>query len=98
MDAHRVLYTAYTAAGVLQQVHCNGCTGTDALQRMNCSGFTTSDALQTLNVYGDLNKSIDSNPEHNYEVLLKSIKDVKDKCLPKKVLNITKRNTTNLNG
>ena len=26
-------------------------------------------------------KSIDSNPGHNVEVLLKSIKDVKDKCL-----------------
>ena len=46
--------------------------------------------MQTLNVYDELNKSIDSNPEHNYEVLLKSIKDVKDKCLQKKVLNITK--------
>ena len=53
--------------------------------------------MQTLNVYDELNKSIDSNPKHNYEVLLKSIKDVKDKCLPKKLLNITKRNTKNLN-
>ena len=54
--------------------------------------------MQILNVYDELNKSINSNPEHNYEVLLKSIKDVKDKCLPKKLLNITKRNTTNLKG
>ena len=40
--------------------------------------------MQTLNVYDELNKSIDSNPEHNYAVLLKSNKDVKHKCLPKK--------------
>ena len=36
--------------------------------------------MQTLNVYDELNKSIDSNPEHNYEVLLKSIKDTKKSC------------------
>ena len=53
--------------------------------------------MQTLNVYDKLNKSIDSNPEHNYEVLLKSIKDVKDKCLPKKVVKYKKKNTKNLN-
>ena len=46
--------------------------------------------MQTLNVYDELNKSIDSNPEHNYEVLLKSIKDVKDKCLPKNVVKYNK--------
>ena len=40
--------------------------------------------MQTLNVYDELNKSIDSNPEHNYEVLLKSIKDVKEKMFTKK--------------
>ena len=40
--------------------------------------------MQTLNVYDELNKSIDGNPEHNCEVLLKSLKDVKDKCLSKK--------------
>ena len=54
--------------------------------------------MQTLNIDDELNTSIDSNPEHNYEVLLKSIKDVKDKCFSKKLLNITKRNTKNLNG
>ena len=54
--------------------------------------------MQTLNVYDELNKSFDSNPEHNYEVLLKSIKDVKDKRLPKKVVKYnTKKNTKNLN-
>ena len=42
--------------------------------------------MQTLSVYDELYKSIDSNPEQNYEILLKSIKDVKDKCLPKKLL------------
>ena len=47
--------------------------------------------MPTLNVYDELNKSIDSNPEHNYEILLKSIKDVKDKCLPKKSLIIQKK-------
>ena len=47
--------------------------------------------MQTLNVYDELNKSIDSNPEHNYEVLLESIKDVKDKCLPKKVVKYNKK-------
>ena len=47
--------------------------------------------MQTLNVYDELNKSIDSNPDHNYEVLLKSIKDVKDKCLPKKVVKYNKK-------
>ena len=52
---------------------------------------------QTLNVYDELNKSIDSNPEHNYEVLLKSIKDVKDKCLPKKVVKYNKKKHKNLN-
>ena len=43
--------------------------------------------MQNLKVYDKLNKSIDKNPEHNYGILLKSIKDVKDKCLPKKVVN-----------
>ena len=47
--------------------------------------------MQTLNVYDELNKSIDSNPEHNYKVLLKSIKDSKDKCLPKKVVKYNKK-------
>ena len=53
--------------------------------------------MRISNVYDELNTSIDSNPEHNYGVLLKSIKGVKDKCLPKKLLNITKRNTKHLN-
>ena len=39
--------------------------------------------VRILNVYDELNKSIDGNPEHNYEILLKSIEDFKDKCLPK---------------
>ena len=54
--------------------------------------------MQTLNVYDELNKSIDSNPEHNYEVLLKSIRMSKTNVYPKKLLNIAKRNTENLNG
>ena len=54
--------------------------------------------MQTLNVYNKLNKSTDSNPEHNYEILSKSIKDVKDKCLLKKLLNLTKRSTKKVNG
>ena len=33
--------------------------------------------MKTLNKYDKLNKSIDSNPEENYEIFLKSIKDVK---------------------
>ena len=47
--------------------------------------------MQTLNVYNILNKSIDSNLEHNYEILLKSIKDVKETCLPKKGVKYNKK-------
>ena len=47
--------------------------------------------METLIVYDELSKSIDSNREHNYEVLLKSIKNVKGKCLPKKVVNYNKK-------
>ena len=38
--------------------------------------------VKTLNIYDELNTSIDSNPEKNYKVFLKSIKNVKNKCLP----------------
>ena len=38
--------------------------------------------MKPLNIYDKLNKSINSNPEENF---LKSIKDVKNKCLPKKL-------------
>ena len=47
--------------------------------------------MKSLNIYDKLNKSIDSNPEENYEVFLKSIKDVKNKCLPKKVVKYNKK-------
>ena len=47
--------------------------------------------MKTLNIYHKLNKSIDSNPEENYEIFLKSIKDVKNKCLPKKVEKYNKK-------
>ena len=47
--------------------------------------------MKTLNIYDKLNKSIDSNPEENYEIFLKSIKDVKNKCLPKKVVKYNKK-------
>ena len=47
--------------------------------------------MKTLNIYDKLNKSIDSNPEVNYEIFLKSIKDVKNKCLPKKVVKYNKK-------
>ena len=47
--------------------------------------------MKTLNIYDKLNKSIDSNPEENYEVFLKLIKDVKNLCLPKKVVNYNKK-------
>ena len=47
--------------------------------------------MKTLNIYDELSKSIDSNPEENYEVFLKSIKDVKNKCLPKKVVKYNKK-------
>ena len=42
--------------------------------------------MKTLNIYDKLNKSIDRKPEENYEAFVKSIKDVKNKCLPKKVV------------
>ena len=38
--------------------------------------------MDALNIYDELNQSIDGNPEEHYEVFLKFIKDVKDKCLP----------------
>ena len=41
--------------------------------------------INALNICGKLNQSIDGNPEENCEVFLKLIKDVKDKCLPKKL-------------
>ena len=42
-------------------------------------------------------KPIDGNPETNYEVFLKLIEDVKDKCYPRKLWKITKRNTKIVN-
>ena len=47
--------------------------------------------MKTLNIYDKLNKSIDSNLEENYEFFLRSIKDVKNKCLPKKVVKYNKK-------
>ena len=47
--------------------------------------------MKTLNIYDKLNESIDCNPEENYEVFLKSIKTVKNKCLPKKVVKYNKK-------
>ena len=47
--------------------------------------------MKTLNIYDELNKSIDSNPEEHYEVFVKSMKDVKNKCLPKKVVKYNKK-------
>ena len=49
--------------------------------------------MKTLNIYDKLNKSIDSNLEENYKIFLKSIKDVKNKCLPKKVVKYNKKKT-----
>ena len=45
--------------------------------------------LDALNICDELNQSIDGNP--NYEVFLKLIKDVKGKCLPKKVVKYNKK-------
>ena len=47
--------------------------------------------MDDLNIYDKLNQSIDSNPEENSEVFLKLIKDVKDKCLHKKVVKYNKK-------
>ena len=47
--------------------------------------------MDDLNIYDKLNQSIDSNPEGNCEVFLKLIKDVKDKCIPKKVVKYNKK-------
>ena len=47
--------------------------------------------MDALNICDELNQSIDGNPEENYEVFLKLIKDVKDKCLPKKVVKYNKK-------
>ena len=47
--------------------------------------------MKTLNIHDKLNKPVDSNPEENYEVFLKSIKDVKNKCLLKKVVKYNKK-------
>ena len=48
--------------------------------------------MQTFNVHDKLNKSMDSNPEQNYDILLKSIKDTKTKlCLPNQVVKYYKK-------
>ena len=47
--------------------------------------------MDALNICDELNQSIDGNQEENYEVFLKLIKDVKDKCLPKKVGKYNKK-------
>ena len=49
------------------------------------------ECLQTSKHNDELNKSFDGNPEENYEVFLKLIKDVKDKSLPKKVVKYNKK-------
>ena len=47
--------------------------------------------MDALNIYDKLNQSIDRNPEENYDFFLKLVKDVKDKCLLKKVLKYNKK-------
>ena len=47
--------------------------------------------MVALNICDKLNQSIDGNPEENYEVFLKLIKDVKDKCLLKKVVKYNEK-------
>ena len=47
--------------------------------------------MDALNICDELIQSIDGNPEENYEVFLKLIKDVNDKCLPKKVVKYNKK-------
>ena len=47
--------------------------------------------MDALNICDELNQSIDGNPEENYKVFLKLIKDVKDNCLPKKVVKYNKK-------
>ena len=47
--------------------------------------------MDALNICDELNQSIDGNQEENYEVFLKLIKDVKDKCLPKNVEKYNKK-------
>ena len=54
--------------------------------------------IEALNICDELNQSIDGNPEENCEVFLKLIMNVKDKCLPKKVVKYTKKKHKNLNG
>ena len=51
--------------------------------------------MQTLNVYDELNESMDSSPEHNFEIFLKSIKDVKNVS---KVARYNKKKHKNVNG
>ena len=49
--------------------------------------------MDALSIYDELKQSIDGNREETYKVFLKLIKDVKDKCVPKKVVKYNKKKT-----
>ena len=47
--------------------------------------------ISNANIYDKLQKNLNSNPNHNYEILLKHLLNAKLKHIPKKVKNFNKR-------
>ena len=49
------------------------------------------DELEELNIYDKLQKSVNSDPEENYDIMLKLLSTAKEKHLPKKMVKFDKR-------
>ena len=90
LSDHQVIYTYIEKLSYIEKVpklitieKNNAASVQNVIKEMEC--------LQTSKHNDELNKSFDGNPEENYEVFLKLIKDVKDKSLPKKVVKYNKK-------
>ena len=54
--------------------------------------------LEDMDIYDKLEQSVDSNPHDNYDRFITLINNAKEKHLPKKTVNLIKRNRNNQNG
>ena len=50
------------------------------------------DELEELNIYDKLQKSVNSDLEENYYIMLKLLSTAKEKYLPKKIVKFDKKN------
>ena len=56
------------------------------------------DELEELNIYDKLQKSVNSDPEENYHIMLNLLSTAKEKHMPKKMVKFDKRKHEKLSG